>query len=113
MMRPYYVGPMPDVASEPIPEMEGVTLGQNKPNPFNPVTRISFSIPVAEQVQVRVYDVAGREVRTLADRHYAAGSHDVIWDGKNNAGHQLASGVYFYQLRAGAFTQVRKMVMLK
>jgi hypothetical protein len=95
-----------------IPKMTA-SLGQNTPNPFNPTTQISFSLPAREHVTVSVYDAAGRLVRTLVDDVRGAGAHDVQWDGRDNAGVTVGSGVYFYRMTAGKHTESRKMVMLK
>ncbi len=88
-------------------------LSQNFPNPFNPSTRIRFDLPNSENVQLRVYDILGREVRTLVNERYDGGSYMVTWDGKNDYGRQVATGVYIYQLRAGNFISTKKMLMLK
>lgn len=88
-------------------------LEQNRPNPFNPSTQIDFSIPVAGRVQLRIYDVRGRLVRTLVDRDYEAGSWTVQWDGRDARGSRVASGAYLYELRAEDRRQVRKMGLLK
>lgn len=88
-------------------------LGQNRPNPFNPSTEIEFSIPVAGPVQLRIYDVRGRLVRTLVDRTYEAGTWTVLWDGRDERGSTVASGAYLYELRADDRRQVRKMGLLK
>lgn len=84
------------------------SLDQNYPNPFNPSTVISYHLPVASHVTLRVYDMLGREVRTLVNEHQAAGSYSVTL---NAVG--LSSGVYFYRLQAGAFAQTKKLVVLK
>ncbi len=92
------------------------SLMQNAPNPFNPSTTISYSLPKdTEPVRVKltVYDIRGRTVSVLADRVQDGGDYTVNWDGTDEAGRQVASGVYFYRLRAGSFTATRKMVMLK
>lgn len=83
------------------------------PNPFNPRTSIRFDLPRAGAVRLAVYDVSGRRVRTLADGPMAAGVRTVTWDGKDDGGHDVASGIYLYRLEAGAFDQTRKMVLLK
>ncbi len=85
-----------------------VLLNQNSPNPFNPVTRISFSLPTTQMVQVKVYDILGRDVSTLVEGVLKAGMHSVIFEGSN-----LASGVYFYRLTTGGFSTARKMLLLK
>ncbi len=90
-------------------------LAQNTPNPFNPATTISYSVPEGQtaDVSLKVYDIRGRLVSTLVAEIKTAGTYTVFWDGINNAGQKVASGVYFYRLQAGEFTQTRKMVLLK
>ncbi|NUN09302.1 MAG: T9SS type A sorting domain-containing protein [Ignavibacteriaceae bacterium] len=87
---------------------EGFSLGDNYPNPFNPVTVIGFSIPVASEVSLKIYDILGNEVADLVNSAKTAGYHNVQF---NSTG--LASGVYFYQLRAGSFSQIKKMIIVK
>jgi len=89
------------------------TLAQNYPNPFNPSTIIAFYLPVRSRLEIRVYDGLGRLVRTLVDAEYTAGSHRIMWDGKNDAGSSISSGTYFYQLKTEGFVQAKKMVYLK
>jgi len=125
MMRPFHVGPMPIAKGGPvIPEglvtsnVTGKTpnafvLEQNHPNPFNPVTQIRFALPSDGTAELRVYNIAGQEIRTLASRNFSAGEHSVSWDGKDNLGNPVSSGVYFYQLRSTNFTQMKKMVLLR
>ena len=88
-------------------------LRQNAPNPFNPTTRIAFTIPEACRVQLVVYDVSGREVKALVNRRLQADHYEVLWDGTNNRGARVASGMYFYRLDAGKHTASRKMVLLR
>jgi hypothetical protein len=88
-------------------------LHANHPNPFNPSTTIRYELATAGAVHLRVYDAAGRLVRTLVDAREGAGVHDVTFDGRDDAGRAMASGVYFYRLEAGTVTQTRKMVLLK
>jgi hypothetical protein len=88
-------------------------LSQNYPNPFNPSTEIDLSIPNLSRVNLVVYNVLGEEVRVLVDKMLGAGSYIVDWDGKDQAGTQAASGVYFYRLTAGQFTETKKMILLK
>ncbi len=89
-------------------------LEQNYPNPFNPATTIAFSIKQAGQVRIDIYNVAGERVRTLVDERRPAGSYtDVRWDGTNDVNQPVASGVYWYRLVAGSYTEARKMVLLK
>jgi hypothetical protein len=91
----------------------GYELGQNYPNPFNPSTSIPFYLPAASIVKITVYDVSGERVRVLVDGPAPAGWHDAVWDGKDASGATVASGVYFYKMRSNAFSQTRKLVLLK
>jgi hypothetical protein len=88
-------------------------LEQNRPNPFNPTTTIDYAMARDGQVELSIYDVAGRRVRTLVNERQRADVYRVEWDGTNDGGQRVASGVYFYRIVAGKFTQTRKMVMLK
>lgn len=83
------------------------------PNPFNPKTSISFDLAKDERATLRVFDVSGRLHRVLVDEVLPAGPHTVSWDGRDDGGHELASGVYFIQMRAGNFAAVRKAVMVR
>jgi hypothetical protein len=83
------------------------------PNPFNPVATIIFDVPQQSSIKLWVYDIAGRVVATLVDREMTAGSHRILWDGKNNRGIGLASGIYLLRLEAGDFVATRKMVLLR
>jgi hypothetical protein len=89
------------------------SLDQNFPNPFNPTTKIRFTTAEDSHARLIVYDVAGRVVRTLVNDRLRADHYELVWDGKNNSGRHVSSGVYFYQLKAGKFTKTRKMLMLK
>jgi hypothetical protein len=89
-------------------------LLQNYPNPFNPSTKISYSVGTYSHTSLRVYDLLGREIRTLVDGMRTAGNYNVEWDGKNSAGQEVGTGIYFYQLRCGSgFTATRKMILMK
>ncbi|MGB8657129.1 MAG: SBBP repeat-containing protein [Candidatus Zixiibacteriota bacterium] len=88
-------------------------LSQNYPNPFNPTTKIEFTLSKSGFVTLQIYDVMGRKVRTLVAENLPSGYKSVIWDGKNDAGKDVASGVYFYQLKVGDFSEPKKMVLLK
>ncbi len=88
-------------------------LHQNYPNPFNPTTSIMYDLPNPARVQLQVYNLLGQKVRCLVDRQEAAGQKTVMWDGTNEAGSPVASGLYFYRLRAGDFLETKKMLLLK
>jgi hypothetical protein len=89
-------------------------LAQNVPNPFNPVTTITYTLSQRTPVRIVIYDVAGKRVRALVDRAGAgAGQYTVDWDGRNDHGRRVASGVYFYRMETADFTRTRKMVLLK
>jgi FtsP/CotA-like multicopper oxidase with cupredoxin domain len=88
-------------------------LAQNYPNPFNPSTTINFQLPSDELVELKIYNRIGQEVRTLVNSGYQAGSHKVVWDGKNNRGRSVASGMYIYRIKAGKHTKSMKMNLVR
>lgn len=89
-------------------------LSANYPNPFNPSTSFSFTLPVDKAVSIKVYDVTGRHVKTLiGSEHLPKGTYEVTWDGTNDAGTAVASGTYLYSLEYGNFRQTRKMLLIK
>ncbi len=98
-------------ASQTLPRQ--IALGHNFPNPFNPSTSISFSLPRDQQVKLAVYSLDGRLLRTLLNETRTAGVHEVVWDGLDDRGRQVASGVYFCRLESGTFTAMEKMVLMK
>jgi hypothetical protein len=108
-----------DICSSRLTDVEGGVPGYanqllaNRPNPFNPTTTIEFSIERTGRVDLKVYDTAGREVRTLKSGTAAAGPHSVLWDGTSNSGEPVASGVYFYSLKASEFSSTKKMVLIR
>ncbi|MFH0735697.1 MAG: T9SS type A sorting domain-containing protein [bacterium] len=85
-----------------------ISIIQNYPNPFNPSTTIKYSIPHSNIVTLKVYDVLGKEVANLVNEYKNAGSYEVNFDGS-----KLSSGTYFYQLKAGQFTETKKLLLLK
>jgi hypothetical protein len=89
------------------------SLEQNYPNPFNPQTNIKFSLPSVSNVIIKIYDILGREVKMVLSEQRGAGTHSVIWDGTNNAGQKVASGIYIYRMQAGSFTAVKRMVLIR
>jgi hypothetical protein len=84
------------------------SLAQNYPNPFNPVTNIAYTLPTSEKVLLKIYDALGREIKVLVNEEQTAGSHNISFDAS-----KLSSGVYYYRLEAGNYSQVHKMVYLK
>nr|MCI0596913.1 T9SS type A sorting domain-containing protein [candidate division Zixibacteria bacterium] len=89
------------------------SLGQNYPNPFNPTTTISFSLPIAEKVRLKIYNILGQEVRSLLDEDKPAGIHQVMWDGNDRNGLQVSSGLYFYKIQTPSYREVKRMIFLK
>ncbi|GAB3202366.1 hypothetical protein GCM10027293_27990 [Pontibacter aydingkolensis] len=97
--------------STAVPVITGYTLHQNAPNPFSQSgTTIRFSIPEQEEVTISVYNSLGQLVRTYRNT-YAAGEHEIFWDGKNSKGHALSKGTYFYRMEAGKFTEVKRAIL--
>jgi len=92
---------------------DGFSLSQNYPNPFNPTTTIDFNLPSGQQVKLVIYDISGREVRTLIDERRGAGLHSVVWDSRDDFGNGMPSGVYFYHLTAGNFDATKKLMLIK
>jgi hypothetical protein len=92
---------------------EEYKLRQNYPNPFNPETTISFELPKTSVVSLIIYDILGREIKTIVSEQVSAGLHGYIWDGKNNAGNQVKSGVYIYRLQTGDFAISKKMILIR
>ncbi|NOX37502.1 MAG: T9SS type A sorting domain-containing protein [Calditrichaeota bacterium] len=97
-----------------------IRLEQNYPNPFNPATTIAFELPTAARVQLAIFDITGRQIRTLANRSFPAGRHTLIWDGRDSQGHPVASGVYFYRFtsvpgggQSPGVTLTRKMMLIR
>jgi len=112
-IRPFFqIGSSSNITGTELPKAYG--LAQNFPNPFNPSTRIQFALPVKGHVRLKIYNVAGQLVRTLQDGVMDAGSHEISWDGSNNLGASVASGVYFFKINAGDnYENMKKMVLLR
>lgn len=92
---------------------EKFDLSQNYPNPFNPSTTIHFDLPESASAKLIVYNMQGQLIRTLVNESLPAGYHVVDWDGADDTGHQVASGIYVYRLEAGSFVQSLKMTLVK
>ena len=89
------------------------SLAQNYPNPFNPTTKISYSIPESESVKLAVYNINGQLIKTLVNGQKDAGSYNALWNGKDESGNSVSSGVYFYRIKAGDFTAAKRMLLVK
>ena len=90
------------------------TLYNNYPNPFNPETTISFSVPENSKTKVSIFNIKGQKVKDLLNENLEKGNHSVVWHSKDNSGKSVASGVYFYQLEVNGKTQdIRKCLLLK
>ena len=89
------------------------SLQQNYPNPFNPTTQINFDLPTKSKVSILIYNVLGQKIKTLVDEQLDAGKYFEEWDGTNDAGMKVSSGIYFYKMQADNFVQTKKMMLLK
>ena len=112
------IGFMPDSTSTGVNEIQANNVSNfkligNYPNPFNPSTTIEFSIPKTQLVSVVIYDVLGRQIKSLFNSELSLGKHDVVWDGKNNIGETVNSGVYFYTVKTSNKLLTGKMILQK
>jgi len=101
----------PVAAIEAIPKQ--LTLIGNYPNPFNPVTTISFGLPKSESVKLTIYSISGQRVKTVLNEQLSAGYHQIHWDGTDYSGNRLATGVYIYEFKAGSERIIKKMLFAK
>ncbi|MCI0595657.1 MAG: T9SS type A sorting domain-containing protein [candidate division Zixibacteria bacterium] len=88
-------------------------LGQNYPNPFNPTTTIQYALPEPANVELKIFNMLGQVVRTLVEEEKGAGYHQIVWDGKDEAGRTVSTGIYLYQIKAGDFVETKKMQLVK
>ena len=89
-------------------------LDQNYPNPFNPITRIGFGVPEDATVSLKIYNILGKEVRTLVNNQFMeAGYKNIVWNARNENGERVPTGIYFVLMNSGSFMQSKKMVLLK
>jgi flagellar hook assembly protein FlgD len=88
-------------------------LNGNFPNPFNPVTNIRYSLKEAGRVKLNIYNLKGQLVKQLLDTEVSAGDHQVVWDGKDDRGNSVASGIYFYRMQAQNYQATNKMMLMK
>jgi flagellar hook assembly protein FlgD len=92
---------------------EKFTIHQNYPNPFNPVTTLRYELPEQTHVNITIYDMLGRKVKTLINQTQDAGYRSVIWEATNDYGKPVSAGIYLYQIQAGEYNSTQKMVLLK
>ena len=100
-----------DVDGDHLPTV--YALHQNYPNPFNPVTNLSYDLPEDAMVNITVFDMMGRVVRTLVNGQQSAGYKSLLWNATNNSGQPISAGLYIYTIQAGEFSQTKKMILLK
>jgi hypothetical protein len=101
------------IGNSPNSTPSGFVLQQNYPNPFNPSTTIAYQLAKDSEVSLTVYNLAGQEIRTLVNKRQSAGPQQVVWDGKDLHGNQVASGIYLYRLKTENNIQTRKMILMK
>ena len=92
---------------------QNFTLSQNFPNPFNPETSIRYELPEAVEVKVSIFNLLGNEIRTLVNEQKEAGVHSILWNGKDNAGREVATGAYLYRIKAGEFVETKRLTLLR
>lgn len=107
------LGIVTGVEIDPIPIPKTFELSQNYPNPFNPTTEIRFALPKASNVKIVVYDIMGRMISTLVDQNMSVGAHRIMWNGQDQSGKTVSSGVYFYHIQADGFSATKKMTLMK
>jgi hypothetical protein len=90
-----------------------IALEQNYPNPFNPETQISYKLATGGYISLAIHDLLGREIKTLVSEEQPSGNYTVSWDGRDELGNKVPSGIYFYSLKAGKFVESKKMIMMK
>lgn len=125
-VSPWPFQPIPIVEEYTPPDVSGVeahscggynpdefVLHQNYPNPFNPETSIEYQLPRAGHVKIVVYNLRGQEVRKLIDKSHNTGNYNLTWNGRDNLGQAVRSGVYFYQIQAEGFAETKKMILLQ
>lgn len=105
--------PGPTSSIDPISTPTAMTLMQNYPNPFNPTTHISFSLPQTQHVRLSIYNMRGQLVKTLVNEKLKAGQNTLTWDGKDNRGNPVATGIYSYRIQSNGQSISRKMMLMK
>jgi hypothetical protein len=92
---------------------QSFALHQNYPNPFNPTTTLKYDLPEDAMVNITIYDLMGRSIKSLVNSNQSAGYRSIQWNATNNLGEPVSAGMYIYMIQAGEFRQTRKMVLLK
>jgi len=92
---------------------ENYSLGQNFPNPFNPITRIGYGLPTEDHVEIVIYNILGQEIRKLVSENQTVGYRFIVWDAKDQYGKNVPAGIYIYSMRTTGYHKTRKMVLLK
>jgi flagellar hook assembly protein FlgD len=92
---------------------ESYAVHQNYPNPFNPTTQIKYDLPEDAMVNITIYDLMGRSIKSLVNSNQSAGYRSIQWNATNNLGEPVSAGMYIYMIQAGEFRQTKKMVLLK
>ncbi len=106
--------PLTDViAGGPNALPQKFAVSQNYPNPFNPTTTIQYALPKRAKVTIDIYNILGQKVRRLVDETQPAGTHTIVWDGKNESNQAVSTGLYFYRVRTGDHEESKKMILLK
>jgi FlgD Ig-like domain len=96
-----------------VPLNPGLTLHDPMPNPFNPTTVLAFDLAEVSEVVLSIHDLSGRTVRTLVNETRSSGNHQVSWDGRDHGGQRVSSGIYFYRIRAGEYSETKRMALVK
>ena len=109
-MPPYLISEESGIIEE-LPE--SYKLYQNFPNPFNPATTISFDLPNDNLVKINIYNLLGQKVKSLLNLKLTAGTHEIIWDGKNEVGQSVSSGLYLLTIKTGEYSALKKMILLR
>ncbi len=111
----YFVGNVTNVREKKLIQnvIPTFQVYQNYPNPFNPTTTIEYNIPKPGNVKIGIYNIQGQLIRTLFSNFQQAGLHSIIWDSQNNLGTNVASGIYFYQIKFNSSILVKKLMLIK
>jgi flagellar hook assembly protein FlgD len=88
-------------------------VSQNYPNPFNPTTTISYQLPVSAEVELTIYNLLGQQIRKLVNTKQVAGSYQIEWNGRDDNGREVASGIYVYRIESAGFIQSKKMLLIR